>query len=207
MLVDSSHAYHFSTSAASDCLSIEIPHKWLQMWMPYPEDAVGKVITPETPWARALLEALAALDLDEDLSLPATCAAEQLAALLVLTLGTSTKSLRKSQRDLIPRIRDVMYQKSHEETLSPAEVAQQFDISKRYLHSLFAGVGSTFGGELMKIRLGRAARLLRDPRFSKISNSQIAWRCGFADSSHFARRFRLSYGVTPTAFRRGSGGH
>jgi len=31
---------------------------------------------------------------------------------------------------------------------------------------------------------------------------EVAARCGFADPSHFARRFRRQLGVAPLAFRR-----
>jgi AraC-like DNA-binding protein len=75
-------------------------------------------------------------------------------------------------------------------------------ISKRYLHSLFAASGTTFCKELMSLRLERAARQLRDPQFANVSVSEIAWRCGFADSSHFARRFCQRYGTPPREYRR-----
>lgn len=55
----------------------------------------------------------------------------------------------------------------------------------------------------ISLRLERAARQLRDPQFTNVSVSEIAWRCGFTDSSHFARRFCQRYGTPPREYRRG----
>jgi DNA-binding HxlR family transcriptional regulator len=39
-------------------------------------------------------------------------------------------------------------------------------------------------------------------RFGKMSVSEIGWRCGFVDSSHFARRFQQKFGKSPSQYRR-----
>jgi AraC-like DNA-binding protein len=46
-----------------------------------------------------------------------------------------------------------------------------------------------------------AHRMLSDRRFDNLSVSEIAARCGFLEPSHFARRFRQSFGVGPSGFR------
>jgi AraC-like DNA-binding protein len=69
---------------------------------------------------------------------------------------------------------------------------------------LRATLGTTFSKELMSIRLERARRHLADPQFSHLSISEVGWRCGFTDSSHFARRFHQCYGLSPRAYRRES---
>jgi AraC family transcriptional activator of tynA and feaB len=50
-------------------------------------------------------------------------------------------------------------------------------------------------------RLHRAQRLLRDKRFDGLGIAEIAWKCGFSEPSHFARRFRERFGATPSAYR------
>jgi len=66
---------------------------------------------------------------------------------------------------------------------------------------LFAHTHSTFGDELMSMRLDCARRLLSDARFASLKVSDVAARCGFLEPSHFARRFRRAYGAGPTEFR------
>ncbi len=54
----------------------------------------------------------------------------------------------------------------------------------------------------MRLRLEAARRLLADRRWAALTVTEVAARCGFAEPSHFARRFRLAYGLGPVEFRR-----
>ncbi len=90
----------------------------------------------------------------------------------------------------------------HESGLTPTAIAEMNGISKRYLHYLFAQTDTTFGSELMRVRLDAARRLLADHRYAALTVSDIAARCGFLEPSHFARRFRKAYGEGPTEFRK-----
>ena len=49
--------------------------------------------------------------------------------------------------------------------------------------------------------MAQAQRLLRDPRHAHLPVGEIAWRCGFSDQSHFARRFRSTFAASPKAYR------
>ncbi|HEU5443318.1 MAG TPA: helix-turn-helix transcriptional regulator, partial [Steroidobacteraceae bacterium] len=89
--------------------------------------------------------------------------------------------------------------------LTPAAVASAHHISVRSLHYAFAGAGTTFIRELMQARLARAREMLSDPRLTDVPVIELAARCGFADPSHFARRFRRRFGLSPVAFRRSAG--
>jgi len=51
---------------------------------------------------------------------------------------------------------------------------------------------------LVQRRLERAQELLAE---TDLSLAQIALRSGFSDQSHFSRRFRMFFGVTPRSFR------
>ena len=85
--------------------------------------------------------------------------------------------------------------------MDKAAVAAAHGLSKRYLHLLFASAGSSFGSTLLELRLGQAQAMLADRRFGRSSIGEIAWRCGFTDPSHFARRFRQRFGHAPAAWR------
>ena len=54
----------------------------------------------------------------------------------------------------------------------------------------------------MRLRLETAHRLLSDRRCDELTVLEVASRCGFAEPSHFARRFRGAYGLGPLEFRR-----
>ena len=204
VLIDSSEPYSFMTSEFSVCASLQIPQKWLRTCIPAPEDGVAVVVKTNTPWGNALLATLNALTPEslETLVVPTQWLAEQIAGLLALAIGCETPNATPARHKLLSRIRRTLTETAHDEQICPQSVAAAHNISKRYLHALFAAEGTTFGHELLEVRLVRAEGLLRDPRFAKTSISEIGWRCGFADSSHFARRFHQKFGKSPNEYRR-----
>jgi AraC-like DNA-binding protein len=204
VLIDSTETYHFTTPEVSTSTSVQIPQKWLRSWIANPEEGVARVFTRDCPWGNTLIAMLDALtpETTQQLVLADEVVAEQVASLLALAIGRAPIDLNRNQSKLVTRIRQQMQEQAHDETLTPEGIAQALGISKRYLHSLFAAAGTTFCKELMSLRLERAARQLRDPQFTSVSVSEIAWRCGFTDSSHFARRFCQRYGTPPREYRR-----
>jgi len=77
--------------------------------------------------------------------------------------------------------------------------ARAFGISPTHVSRLLAGSGGA-AAVIERARLGRACDLLQaNP---SLNLTAIARTCGFTDASHLVRRFRLSCGVTPAAWRR-----
>lgn len=84
--------------------------------------------------------------------------------------------------------------------LDASEIAHQQGVSRRYLDGLVRRVtGSSLATQIRIRRLERAAEDLRD--HPEQLTAEIARRWGFVDASHFTRKFRAHYGITPTAFR------
>ncbi len=201
-LLDSTEPHTVSCPVPTRCLVVQFPRPWLLAWLPEPEAIVGRVLRPQSGWSAALSAAVANLrpdDIDR-LSLPRGVVAEQIAALLALAAGRGAP--QPSRRDQLQgRLVRALHDRYHEPGLSPAMVAQENGISKRYLHFLFANSGSTFGEQLLRIRLDSARRLLSDERFADVPIGEIAARCGFAEPSHFARCYRRHFGAAPGAYR------
>ncbi len=61
--------------------------------------------------------------------------------------------------------------------------------------------GTTFTEYVLAQRLGRAHRLLADPRHANQKIGAIALDVGFGDLSYFNRAFRKRYGVAPSELR------
>ena len=204
VLIDSSEPYSFTTSEFSICASLQIPQKWLRTCIPAPENGVAAVVKTNSPWGNALLATLNALTPEtlESRVVPANWLAEQIAGLLALAIGGEAAGSTPTRHKLLSRIRQTLRETAHDERICPQSVATVHNISKRYLHALFAAEGTTFSRELLQIRLERSESLLRDARFAKMSVSEIGWRCGFVDSSHFARRFQQKFGKSPSEYRR-----
>ncbi len=90
-----------------------------------------------------------------------------------------------------------------EEDLTPERIAAQNRISVRYLNMLFAANNTTASRWIWKRRLEFTRTDLSDPRRATQSISEIAYRWGFNDLSHFSRAFRKEFGLAPKDFRAG----
>lgn len=84
-------------------------------------------------------------------------------------------------------------------------VAAQQGISPRYVQMLFEGIGTTFSEFAIERRLDAARSMLASPRYQAWSVTAIALEAGFGDVSHFNRRFKRRFLMTPTDVRAESG--
>jgi AraC-like DNA-binding protein len=128
-----------------------------------------------------------------------------LGGLILLTLDDVTDNGRCSSEGRgqarLAAVRDYLRRHAGDPHLNPAAVAEEFHISRRYLHRLMATSGRTFQEELTATRLANAMACLRDPHHALRTVAAIAYDCGFNDLSQFNRRFRERYGCTPREVR------
>ena len=80
-------------------------------------------------------------------------------------------------------------------------VAGAVGISKRFVHKLFEQHGIRYGAYLLSRRLELARAQLEDVNLQHLKVSEIAYRSGFNDPSHFSRTFRFQYHISPTDYR------
>lgn len=78
------------------------------------------------------------------------------------------------------------------------QLAARQGITPRYVQMLFEEAGSTFSDFVLERRLDAARRMLASPRYAGWSVTEIALNAGFNDLSHFNRRFKRRYGMTPS---------
>ena len=86
--------------------------------------------------------------------------------------------------------------------VSPTRVANELDISVRYLHWLFKQTNETVIQFLTRKRIELAQLLLVSSSKSTFNVTEIAFMCGFNDSTHFSRRFKQQVGISPSQFRK-----
>jgi AraC family transcriptional regulator of adaptative response / methylphosphotriester-DNA alkyltransferase methyltransferase len=111
-------------------------------------------------------------------------------------LRESTVSRRSElYRDAIT----VIERRYSEEDLSLHAVARTIATSRRQLQRAFAETGGTsFRRELQRVRMLRAAELLRE---GSLSVQAVAGAVGYRQAAQFAKAFRRHYGAPPSAFR------
>lgn len=88
-----------------------------------------------------------------------------------------------------------------EHTLKPDRIAAETGISVRYANTLLAEEGSSIERYVNERRLERCRAALDDPAQDHRNIGEIAFKWGFSDLSHFGRRFKQRYGLTPTEYR------
>lgn len=202
ILVNHASPYSFRFPEGAVALTAHMPASWLRRWVPQPETMLVKTFDVST-WGGALAAMLNAIDQKglQDAALARSCIADQLGAFLALMNGNVSSGESLHQGKLYKRALILMKDRFEEPDLSPNTLAAELAISKRYVHKIFAGHNTTFGAELLSLRLNHARDMLQDPRYSAYRISDVAYACGFTDPSHFARKFRERYGHAPLALR------
>jgi AraC-like DNA-binding protein len=89
-----------------------------------------------------------------------------------------------------------------ESNLSPEDIARDLRISTRSLSRIFAAHNQTVMQRVFDERVRQAKKLLAAPESAHRSITQIAFSCGFNDSSHFGRVFMQRTQMTPSEWRR-----
>ncbi|SEJ99017.1 transcriptional regulator, AraC family [Sphingobium sp. AP50] len=201
-LVDSRIPYRLWTSPGCRSLSFHIPNYLIDQSILRPSDLLGHLFAGDTPWGAALAAVSRAIYHDSGTVSPALSRnyVDQLIGILSIASQSHLPSIPLSERSY-QHARDMLEKHAFDRTIDADLFARMLKVSTRYMHKLFAQNDTTYGGELIAIRLHMAAQMLRDPKLAQLAIGEIAWRCGFSDESHFYRRFKARHGLSPGLFR------
>ncbi len=128
--------------------------------------------------------------------------ADSLCNLVALAAADGIPSRRLQPELQIEALLAFCRQNLHDADLTPQRAADHLGISLRTLHSRFHQIGQTFGHWLLDSRLQGCGAALRDPNQRALNISEVAYRWGFNDLSHFNKAFRAQFGMTPGEWRR-----
>lgn len=190
----------------SEVLAIEIPRNRLESLLGPARHFAGLTVEghlPVTTLARSFLCNLTRVGEQLDHH-----AAERMASvgidLVVASLAErmameTPKALRRSL--LVQRAKAYITANLDDPNLDPAQVAAAVGTSLRHLQILFREEGLNIAARIWQQRLERAARRLSDPACAHVPLGELAYECGFSDQSHFSRRFRDQFGMSPRDYR------
>lgn len=125
-------------------------------------------------------------------------------SLTAAALGNDDDTAKARQGDdLISTVSVIRYIDTNlrSTSLSPANIARALGCSARHIHRAFEGTGTTAASYIREQRLSACADELRDPQYAHDSISDVAFRWGFSDISHFSRSFRSQFDMSPRAYR------
>lgn len=107
--------------------------------------------------------------------------------------------LHAEDEELIQNVTEYVKSNIDDESLSPSSIAEFVGVSKATLYRIFKEIMDKTPSEFIRgIRLEYAAKLLRT---SKMTVSEIVFKCGFSNKSYFYREFFKQYGVSPKSYR------
>jgi len=114
-------------------------------------------------------------------------------------VATPTEQTRSEYVQRIDRVID--YLREHlDRQVKLDELAKVAGFSTFHFHRIFRAVaGETLSGFATRLRLEKAARLLR---YTDRRLTDIALDCGFSSSATFSRAFRGGYATSPSQFRK-----
>lgn len=120
-----------------------------------------------------------------------------------MSFAAKRQSTVDRRRALYEEAAEVL-EREYESELSLDQVALQVAASRRQLQRAFAEAGETsFRTYLQKVRMAKAAQLLRD---SALPVNKVASSVGYRQPAQFAKAFRRHHGSPPSSFRSGAEG-
>ncbi|WP_321389812.1 helix-turn-helix domain-containing protein [Emcibacter sp.] len=112
-----------------------------------------------------------------------------------------TREVSTNQYTQLMLIKNYILENLPDYALCPQSIAQYFKISPRYLNKLFEHEGCSASRWIYQKRLERCCADLTDPIYSGLTISEIAFKWGFNEFSHFSRSFKEKYGASPRDYR------
>ncbi|WP_430787642.1 helix-turn-helix domain-containing protein [Actinoplanes sp. G11-F43] len=207
--VDLSGAYDYSWSGDGGAGCVQIPLDRLDL----PADTVRQALggLRHSPLYRLVTAHVAALardrariTADPAAVAVATATVDLTRALLASAARTERHTRRALAETLLTRIRAYVRHHLADPGLTPARIAAAHNVSLRQLYKICARADLSLEQWIITERLRGARHDLLHPAHRHRPIAAIAHSWGFRDPTHFTRRFKSRYGVTPTQLRRSS---
>lgn len=205
-LLDPHRPYSGYLASDSSLLVMKVPRRSLVARVGHTGDIIGHQIRA-TPGLGGLTSKFLCLLAEhaDNLGPNAGAVADQALDLLAATvsekLGASQPRLSCARVMVLTQLRGIIEQRLMEPDLTPQLVAAAAGVSVRYANSVLAAEDTSLARLIQARRLERCRQALADPAQSQRPISDIAHRWGFSDMTHFARRFRQTFGVLPSEYR------
>jgi AraC-like DNA-binding protein len=207
-LVDLSSPFGLQSAATCTIMSFQFSHADLCLPAGVIQSAVGDLTTsPLYDLFQAHLFQLYRF-LGETVPVSAAeslgAATLELARAVIATAGQGDPARNEvAHQSLLARVEAYVQQHLADPALSPETIASASGISVRQLYKLWSVRDLSLAEWIMRGRLEGARRDLARDQSAAIG--AVARRWGFSDPTHFGRRFRSAYDVSPREWRRAQG--
>jgi len=210
MLVDLSAPYSFGCAVGGGARSFQLPYEALGLPPEVVRRAAPRLRT--SPLHDLVLGHLRLLcdSVDQLAATPSapavgTATAELVRALVVSAADDDRRRADVREETLVVRVRSYVQQHLGDPRLTPETIAAAHHVSVRHLYRAFNAAGSSLEQWVIARRLEAARAMLASPAGRRRPIAAVARAHGFPDPSHFTRRFRQAYGLTPRDWQRLTG--
>ncbi|WP_217995056.1 helix-turn-helix domain-containing protein, partial [Methylogaea oryzae] len=128
-----------------------------------------------------------------------------LLSLAAASVRPAVGSLSRSRISLLNRAKAFIERHLSDPGLNAGAIAAGVGVSPRYLNTLFQAEQTSLMRYVWQRRVERCRTDMLAGTHAGRSLSEIAFRWGFNDPSHFSRLFRRRFGCTPRECRDGNG--
>jgi AraC-like DNA-binding protein len=207
LITDSRHEFAFDLGRPWRHLVLSMPTEWIDSRVPSSE-TIGGIVVRDRPLMR-----LWAAYLANGYSMASDFTPSAAAAFARHSIELLAQALEELQYDqptpsdawraaIFLQACQIIALRFGESNLSPEDIARNLRISTRSLSRIFAAHNQTVMRRVFDERVRQAKELLAAPESAHRSITQIAFSCGFNDSSHFGRVFMHRTQMTPSEWRR-----
>ncbi len=195
----------FRASLAGRCAILVLPRALIDRRAPWLRGSPLRKLAAHSPFVDLARRHMLLLSADDStLSESETSLlTENLCNLLALASASGMEPRRLQPELQTAALLAYCRQHLHDAELSPQQAADHLGISLRTLHSRFRQIGQSFSRWLLEHRLEACQAALRDDNQRTSNISEIAYRWGFNDLSHFNKAFRAHFGMSPREWRNG----
>jgi len=126
--------------------------------------------------------------------------AQQILDLVAIAFGAkvgAAAKLSSPRLATLTRLKSVIEARACDPELRLTDIAAATGISVRYANALLAQENTSLERFIMLRRLQHCRQALEDPSHLGRTVGDIAYSCGFADLSHFSRRYKAQFGRSP----------
>ncbi len=193
---------HFRETIDATCMTI--PRKLLEARLGAVSPHLNRFMSADSPVVRIVSAYMSAVianhaELDET---SAGRVHEQILDMVALAVSAhEPRGLSTAKATALSRLKAAITAGLADPNFSAQEACFRSGISARYANALLAEEQTSVERLIYRMRLERIRTALSDPAQYSRKVSEIAYAWGFSDSSHFTRRFRDAFGMTPREFR------
>jgi AraC family transcriptional regulator, positive regulator of tynA and feaB len=207
-LVDPLLPYEINFLAPSQMLIVKIPRRQLEARIGTGRDGMALLIGADRG-EHMLASSLSAMlpSLTGHMSSPTEeMIGNHLLDVLAVSLAKSMEGgparVSSAKALVLLNIRVLIESRLTDPSLHASAVADAAGVSVRYANALLAESDMSISRLIQARRLARCRDALRDHNQAHQTISEIAFGWGFSDLTHFGRKFKKAYGMSPTEFRR-----